>query len=189
MCRCNRWIRYKKISTPEAITGQTGSVASTIASDTTTQSALATLLNNDTQLNSIKVNVSDIQNSLSSTATNKPLSAAQGKALNDKKFDKKNLSTSTETTVNQFFAPVAGRTLKFTINGNLGVLIFICNSSQFRLVDVNTLYDTNHVIQLAGTASASDFAVSVDYSTQRVTITVNQACTITVIGLINAIVS
>ena len=32
-----------------------------------------------------KVNISDIVNNLTSTATNKPLSAAQGKALNDGK--------------------------------------------------------------------------------------------------------
>ena len=30
-----------------------------------------------------KINISDIVNNLTSTATNKPLSAAQGKALND----------------------------------------------------------------------------------------------------------
>lgn len=35
-------------------------------------------------LNDGKINISDIVNNLTSTATNKPLSAAQGKAINDR---------------------------------------------------------------------------------------------------------
>lgn len=35
-----------------------------------------------------KVNISDVVNALNSTSTNKPLSAAQGKVLNDAKVDK-----------------------------------------------------------------------------------------------------
>ena len=42
---------------------------------------------------------SDIVNSLDSTDTTKPLSAAQGKVLNDSKVDKPNITNSTETTV------------------------------------------------------------------------------------------
>ncbi len=45
------------------------------------------------------VSQSDIVNSLDSTDTTKPLSAAQGKVLNDSKADKPNITNSTETTV------------------------------------------------------------------------------------------
>lgn len=45
------------------------------------------------------VSQSDIVNSLDSTYTTKPLSAAQGKVLNDSKADKPNITNSTETTV------------------------------------------------------------------------------------------
>lgn len=44
-----------------------------------------------------KVNIADIVNNLTSTFTNKPLSAAQGKALNDNKLDKATIKYSAKT--------------------------------------------------------------------------------------------
>lgn len=46
-----------------------------------------------------KINISDIVNNLTSTATNKPLSAAQGKALNDALGTKANVATASLTPV------------------------------------------------------------------------------------------
>ena len=48
-------------------------------------------------LNDGKINISDIVNNLTSTATNKPLSAAQGKAINDR-FVFNTLLTSGQST-------------------------------------------------------------------------------------------
>ena len=64
-----------------------------------------------TTLGSTKVNTSDIVNTLNNTATNKPLSAAQGKALNDS-------LTTLNSNIGNLDAALNGNSLRFL--GTLG---------------------------------------------------------------------
>lgn len=61
-----------------------------------------------------KINISDIVNNLTSTATNKPLSAAQGKALNDALGTVSSSAANAQTRM----SPTASDNLKYTTRGN-----------------------------------------------------------------------
>ncbi len=69
----------------------------------------------DTEM-ALRVKTSDIQNSLTSTATNKPLSAAQGKALNDSKVNISDIQNNlTSTATNKPLSAAQGKALSDTI--------------------------------------------------------------------------
>lgn len=69
----------------------------------------------DTEI-ALRVKTSDIQNSLTSTATNKPLSAAQGKALNDAKVNVSDIQNNlTSTATNKPLSAAQGKSLSDTI--------------------------------------------------------------------------
>ncbi len=69
----------------------------------------------DTEM-ALRVKTSDIQNNLTSTATNKPLSAAQGKALNDGKVNVSDIQNNlTSTATNKPLSAAMGKSLSDTI--------------------------------------------------------------------------
>lgn len=86
----------------------------------------------------------DIVNNLTSTATNKPLSAAQGKALNDAKFDAANVYNGLDKTVAGFALDARqGKVLNDAIATKQGTLTFdaVPTDGSTNPVESNGIYD------------------------------------------------
>ena len=90
-----------------------------------------------------KVNVSDVKDSLTDNSTDKPLSAAQGKALNQQ------IDGLTNTKANQS-GWIAGRSMITDINGNLSVGGVTAGELSY-LTGVTSLVQTQLNAKLAGT--------------------------------------
>lgn len=82
--------------------------------------------------------------------------------------------------VHQWF--INNTTIEFKINGNLGVIIMLQHNEGCSIVFVNSLYVNSNIHNLGG--SFSDYEISFDASTQKVSISYISAMTVTVIGYV-----
>lgn len=87
----------------------------------------------------LRAKTADIQNNLTSTATNKPLSAAQGKALNDGKVNISDIQNNlTSTATDKPLSAAQGKILSDTIVENIGTSIDITNDVKTRTGSTST---------------------------------------------------
>lgn len=130
----------------------------------------------DTEI-ALRVKSSDIQNSLTSTATNKPLSAAQGKALNDGKVNVSDIQNNlTSTATNKPLSAAMGKSLSDTIATKLSGSMSNIMGSGFKLLTTAKLLDAGvHEIRLGAGCDASELptglgGTNVQYSYAIVTV-------------------
>ena len=135
-----------------------------------------------------KVNVSDVIDNLASTATNKPLSANQGKNLDDKKVDKisgKGLSTNDYTTAekNKLSGIAAGAEVNVQSDWNItdpASDAYIKNkptsmpsSDNFILLNQQSLAFTNNICTISDSRITANSLADVYFTTETIDIAEN----------------